>query len=145
MPKEIPDHHDAELVFRVYEMRREEVLRASRDTLNQKFWPKTYQDVAAMLKPDNPMNAAWRQVTTYWEMVYGTVRHGIVHAEYFMESNGEGLFLFAKVHPFLAELRNNTSPFVFRNAEWVATHTATGERVFWVATGRIKAQQAPRV
>ena len=69
MGKEHPDHHDAELAFRAYEMRREAVMRDSRNAINRDFWPKSYADVLAVTKADHPLNAAWRQSITYWEMV----------------------------------------------------------------------------
>src|SRR5450759_4749210 len=138
MAKLSPDHHDAELVFRVYEMRREPVMRESRNALNAKFLPRGLDDVVALTKFDHPLNAAWRQVTTYWEMVYGVVKHGIVHADYFLESNGEGLLTFAKVAPHLEGLRRDVSPVAFTNAEWVSKETAVGRRYFETFTGRIK-------
>ncbi len=138
MSKEIPDHHDAELAFRAYEMRREAVMRESRNAINRDFWPKSFAEVLAVLKGDHPLNAPWRQTTTYWEMVYGIVRHGIVHPEYFMESNGEGIFLFARVAPYLEDLRRDVSPVAFRNAEWVAKNTETGQRYFSVYSARVK-------
>ena len=110
MSKEHPDHHDAELAFRAYELRRESVMRDSRNAINRDFWPKSFAEVQAVTKADHPLNAAWRQTTTYWEMVYGTVKHGIVNADYFMESSGEGMFLFARVAPYLEELRREVSP-----------------------------------
>jgi hypothetical protein len=138
MSQEKPDHHDAELLLRVYELRRESVMRDSRAAINQKFWPKTYADVQAVLKADHPLNAAYRQVGTYWEMVYGMVKHGIVHGEYFMESNGEGMLLFAKTAPFVEELRRDTNPAVFVNAEWVAKNTGVGRRAFETMSTRVK-------
>ncbi len=130
MSIEKPDYHDADLVLRVYEMRREAKTRESRDLLNFKFWPKSYDDVKAVQQPDNPMNAAWRQMSAYWEMVYGLARNGIVNPDYWMENNGEGLFLFAKIAPYIAKIRETGSPIAFQNAEWVSTQTETGRRIF---------------
>ena len=138
MSKEAPDHHDAELVFRVYELRRESVMRESRNAINKNFWPKSYADIQAVLKADHPLNAPWRQTSTYWEMVYGVVKHGIVNADYFLESNGEGMFFFARVAPFLEELRRELSPASFQNAEWVAKETNTGKRLFAMFSARVK-------
>ena len=138
MGKEQPDHHDAELVLRVYELRREAVMRQSRSELNSTFWPRSYDEVVAVTKPTHPLNAAYRQVGTYWEMVYGIARHGIVHADYFLESNGEGLFLFARVAPHVERLRAEVSPAAFRNAEWAATESATGRRWFELFASRVK-------
>ncbi len=130
MGKEVPDHRDAELVLRVYELRRESVMRESRNAINGSFWPKNYADVTAIVQADHPLNAAFRQVGTYWEMVYGMVRHGIVHADYFMESNGEGLFGLAKLAPYLTDFRRDYAPLALRNAEWVATETNVGRAVY---------------
>jgi hypothetical protein len=138
MAKEKPDHHDAELMLRVYEMRREAVLRQSRETLRTDFWPKRAEDAVALTRGDHPLNAAYRQVSTYWEMVYGIVRHGIVNAGYFLETNGEGLFLFAKVAPYVEEMRRATTPLVFRNTEWVATECPEGQRLFEIFRARVK-------
>ena len=66
------------------------------------------------------------------------VRHGIVHADYFLESNGEGLFLFARVAPYLERYRAETRRLAFRNAEWAARETETGRRFFEVFTARVK-------
>jgi hypothetical protein len=60
--KDRPDHHDAELVLRVYEMRREPVMRQSRHELLSTFWPKTYDELVAVTRPTSPLNAAYRQV-----------------------------------------------------------------------------------
>lgn len=140
MSKETPDHHDADLVLRVYDLRREEVMRQSRVAINREFWPKAFEDAQALLKPDHPLNAAYRQVGTYWEMVYGFARHGVVHPEFWMENNGEGIFLYAKVAAFVDRLREVGPPVAFRHAEWAAKETATGRRLFEFYTARVKAR-----
>jgi hypothetical protein len=138
MSFEKPDHHDAELALRVYDQRREPVMRESRVAILSKFWPKTFEDVQAILKGDHPLNPAYRQVNTYWEMVYGMVKHRIVHPEYFMESNGEGLFLFARLEPYLDALRKETSPYAYQNAQWVSQETQRGKLLLELFRGRVK-------
>jgi hypothetical protein len=136
MAKEKPDHHDADIVLRLYEMRREEVMRQSRNMLNGQFWPKNYDDVAALMKPDNPMNAAFRQVSSFWEMVYGMAVNGIVNAEYLMESSGEGLYFYAKIAPYIEQLRKENSPTMFRHTEWVSQNTEGGKQLLNMFTAR---------
>ena len=139
MSKDKPDHHDAELVLKLYDLRREAVMRDSRNAINGKFWPKSYEDVLAITKPDSPMNAAFRQVSSYWEMVYGMAKHGIIHADFLTENNGEGLFLYAKIHPFLERFRKeNSSPTAFQNAEWISTQCAEGRRRFEMIQNRVR-------
>ncbi len=112
-------------------------MRESRAAINQKFWPKTYDDVVALTKGDHPLNAAYRQVGSFWEMVYGFARHGVVHPDFWLESNGEGIFVFAKVAPYLDRIRAEISPVAFRNAEWVAKECAEGRRLFAMFTDRV--------
>jgi hypothetical protein len=135
--KDRPDYHDADLALKVYDLRREPVMREARNAINFTFWPRTFDEVAAVMKSNHPLNSAWRQTSSYWEMVYSMARHGIVSPDYWVENNGEGLFLFAKVAPFLAEVRQ-TSSAAFRNAEWLATETAEGRRLFEVLAARVK-------
>ena len=127
MSKESPDHHDAELVIKLYDLRREPVMRQSRSAING-WLPKSFEEIAAVTQISHPMNAAWRQVSSYWEMVYSMGRHGIVHGDYFVDSNAEGLLLFAKIAPHLERFRKEISPTAFRNAEWAATETAAGKQ-----------------
>jgi hypothetical protein len=144
MAKKHPDHHDAELAISVYKLRRETVMRESRNALAQEFCPKSFEDVLAVTRYEHPLNRPFRQCATYWEMVYGMVRHGIVNPDYFLESNGEGFFLFAKIAPYLDDYRDQVSPLAFRNAEWAATKTGAGRRMFEVIEARVKKLAASR-
>jgi len=127
MIKERPDHHDAELVLRLYDLRREPVMRQSRTTMMQ-FMPKSYEELLAITQPNHPSNAAWRQVSSYWEMAWSFARHGVCNPDFLIENTTEGLFLFAKVQPHLERFRKDLSPTAFRNAEWIATQCETGRQ-----------------
>ena len=130
-------------MLKVYDLRREAVMRQSRDTINGKFLPRSWEELIAITKPDHPMNAAWRQTTSYWEMVYGIAKNGIVHPEYFMENTGEGLLLFVKVEPYLARYRKEVSQLAFLNAEWVATNTDRGRKLMELFRKRVQQMMAP--
>ncbi|HTE06460.1 MAG TPA: hypothetical protein VK824_09710 [Planctomycetota bacterium] len=142
MSKEKPDHHDAELVMKLYDLRREAVMRASREAINGHFFPRDYDEFLAVTRPDHPQNAAFRQVSTYWEMVYGMAHHEIAHAEYLVENSGEGMILFTKIAPFLQRFRDEVSAHAFRHAEWAATQTATGRRLAELFQSRLAARAA---
>ena len=137
MLKEAPDHHDADLVLKLYDLRREPVMRESLNAINAKFWPRNAEEAIAVTATDHPLNVAFRQTSGYWEMVYGMARHGIIHADFLVENNGEGLFLFARIEPYLAAFRQG-SPRSFRNAEWVATNSAIGQALMETYRARIK-------
>jgi len=140
LTKDYPDHEDANLVLRCYELRQEPVLRESRAAIIGVFQPKSLEELLDLTKPGAPLNAPFRQVGTYWEMVYNFVRQGVVHAEFFLESNnGEGIYLLAKVHPFLAAYRERANPRAFLNAEWVSKNTTIGRELFARYQARVKA------
>jgi hypothetical protein len=144
MSREAPDYRDAELVIRLYELRREPVMRASRETMMAKFLPKDWDEFIAVTKPDHPMNAAFRQVGTYFEMVYGMAHHGICHPEYLAENNGEGILLFSKVAPYLERYRKEVVSTAFQHAEWIVKNTEVGKHRFELFTKRIQAQLAAK-
>jgi hypothetical protein len=136
--KEAPDHHDADLVLKIYDLRREAVMRESRSAMNAKFWPRSAEEAVAVTAGDHPLNTAYRQTTAYWEMVYGMARHGIVHPDFLVENNGEGLFLFARVEPYLAALRQAASPRAFRNSEWLVANCATARTLMESFRSRVR-------
>jgi hypothetical protein len=123
LTKDFPDHHDADLIIKLYELRREPVMREARKDILSRFWPKSFEDVLAVNKGDHPLNSAFRQTSTYWEMVYGMAKHGVIHADFMIESCSEGLFLYARMEPYIAQYREQIRATGFRNAEWITTHS----------------------
>ena len=128
MPKDYPDHHDAELVLKLYELRREPVLREARKAMNT-WIPKTMEEFMKIMSPDHPDNAAFRQVSGYWDMAFGMARHGVIHAEFLLENSGEGLWFYARVERYVDELRKTRSPRLYVNAQWVAENTEFGKEL----------------
>lgn len=138
MMKDAPDHLDADLILKLYDLRREDSLRAAREKLTSEFWPKNAKEAVAIVAHEHPLNRTYRQVSTYWEMVYRMARHGIIHGDFLVENNGEGLLLYAKVEPYLAEIRAATSPRSFQNAEWVAKEVPMGRTIADHMRARVK-------
>ena len=95
---------DAEIVMRLYELRREETLRKARHFMVFGFNPKTHDELRAVSRDvTSADNAAWRQTLSYWEMAASLVLRGAVDADLFLDSHGEGILLYAKFHHFHAE------------------------------------------
>jgi len=136
MAKKKPNHADAELVLKLYDLRREAVMRESRKTMGS-WLPRTFEDVLAVTKLDDPRNAAWRQVSSYFEMAFGFARHGIVPADFLAEHVGEGLFFYAKIEPHLKEFRKQVSPTAFRNAEWLVKKSAAAQERMEIIRKRV--------
>jgi hypothetical protein len=104
--------------------------------------PKTFDDIAAVLKSDHPHNAALRQVSTYWEMVYGMAFHGICAPEFLLETCGEGIFFYARLERFLDEYRAATGPRALKHSEWITKNTDLGKALIERQRGRIQAALA---
>jgi hypothetical protein len=137
LTKDYPDHHDADLVLRLYDMRRENIMRESRAAINSKYWPKTVDEALSVMKSDHPLNAPFRQVVTYWEMAYGMCKWGIVHADFMVESASEGLLVYAKAEPYMEQIRQ-ANPAYFVNAEWVAKNSPAAQKQLERYRARIK-------
>jgi hypothetical protein len=72
-------------------------------------------------------------------MAFGMARHGVIHAEFLSENSNEGLWFYARVERFVAELRKTTSPRLYMNAEWVATNTEFGKEAMPRFRARLEA------
>lgn len=134
----MPTPHDAELVLKLYDLRRETVMRENRARFIREFWPRTEHDVVAVARPDHPLNVAYRQVTTYWEMAYTFCRRGVLDAELLLDTSMEGLYLYARIEPHLAALRAATNVRTLRSTEWIATQTDAGRDVMEIQRPRVR-------
>jgi len=141
--KTTPDHHDAELVLKLYDLRREAVMRDSRNAIFG-FLPKSYDEFAAVLAPTHPHNAAFRQTSSYWEMAYSFAKHGVLNPDMLIESSAEGLFLYAKALPHLERLRKEYSPTMFSNAEWLVANCPAAARRLELIQSRIAKMMQPK-
>ena len=76
-----------------------------------------------------------RQGSSYWSMAASFVLNGVLNAELFLQpsASGEMYFIFAKVQPFLKELRGKMGePEMFGNIEKVINSSKYGrERLKW--------------
>ncbi len=126
-----PTYEDAQLVLRLYDLRREAKLRAAREWFRTEFFPGSYDDVRAVASTNGPENASYRMVTGYWDMACSFVAHGILHPALFFESGGEALFVWAKLGPFVSDLRRDQkNPRVLANIEKaIALAPGAAERV----------------
>jgi hypothetical protein len=108
---------DGDLILKLYDLRRESVMRQARVDMIAKFVPKSWEELSAVTKGDHPLNVAYRMVSSYWEMAASMAKQGALHAELLASNFGEGYIMFAKIEPHLAEMRK-TAPTAFVNTEW---------------------------
>jgi hypothetical protein len=115
---------DAEVILKLYEMRREETLRKSRRFMIFEFQPKTLEELRAVSRDvGSQYNAAWRQVISYWEMASSMVLRGALDADLFLDSNCEGILIYAKFHHFHEETEKQSgNPFMRNTAALIAKY-----------------------
>jgi len=93
----------ANLILKLYELRREEVLRKARNWFGMEFHPGSAEDVVAAVMGES--SAYYRMVTTYWDMAASLVVNGAIDEQMFNDANGEHVAVFSKIAPFLAQVR----------------------------------------
>jgi len=118
---------DAKLILKLYDLRREPLMRKARDFVNG-FFPQSADEFLKIMQAwGSDQNAYLRQVFSYWDMAASLVLRGALHEELFIDSAGEMLFNFSKIHPFLAEIREGMSaPEFLRNIETLVTRSKEG-------------------
>jgi hypothetical protein len=122
MPKK-PTPADADLILKLYDLRREAEIRKARNWWLAEFWPDTVDDVLKVAQAmGTPGNAWLRQVVGYWELAASLVVHGTVNETLFLEPafSGEMFLIFAKLHPLLKDVREKLqNPGLLANVEKV--------------------------
>jgi hypothetical protein len=96
------EYESADLILKLYDLRREETMRKARDWYFT-FNPDTFEDVVAVSRGE--YSAYYRMVTSYWNMACSMVNNGAIDEQMFTEANGEQNFVFAKIQPFVAQIR----------------------------------------
>jgi hypothetical protein len=115
-----PTTADAELILKLYDLRREAEIRKARNWWLG-FWPESADDIMKIAMALGTQENAWmRQVGGYWELAASLVLHGTLSRELFLEGSfsGEMFLLFGKIEPFLKEVREKThNANIFGNVE----------------------------
>jgi hypothetical protein len=141
-----PTSKDAELILRLYELRREPELRKARNWFLVSFWPETVADYLKVEMSLGSQENNWlRQVVSYWGMAAALVLHRTLHRDLFLEPacSGEMLFFFAKVAPLLEEMREKAqNPDLFANIEKVIKGSKAGRDRLGVVEKRVAARKA---
>lgn len=98
-------YESADLILKLYDLRREEVMRKAREWYRKEFHPQSAEDIGNVLSGEH--SAYFRMVTSYWEMAASFVTSGVIDWKMFMVANpGEPVNVFAKLHPYLEKLRS---------------------------------------
>ena len=121
---------DAELILKLYELRRDETLRRARRFMIFEFNPKTLEELRAVSRDGkSEFNPCWRQMLSFWEMAASLVLRGALDADLYLDSNVEGILIYAKFHHFHAETEKQSgNPFMANTAQMIAKYPAAKAR-----------------
>lgn len=131
----------ADLILKLYDLRREPVLREARAWFGAEFNPTTYEEVTQTLMGDK--SAFYRMVIGYWDMAASLVVFEAIDEKMFKASNGELLTVFAKIEPFLSQIREQ-APDGLRHLEEVARGFPNAEARLPQIRERFRAMAAAR-
>jgi hypothetical protein len=129
-----PTYEDAQLILKLYELRREEKLREARDWYFREFFPEKVEDIQEILTAGHPHNAHFRMVVSYWDMAASFAVRGPLNASLLLESSGEMLVVWAKLEKFMDALREYVRlPEYLRNIEDIIHQVEWApDRVNWL-------------
>jgi hypothetical protein len=101
-----PTKADADLLLRLYEIRREPEMRKARHWFLHVFQPSDWEALKAQRMTGSDEDRYLRMVTSYWDMVSAFVKQGILNEQLFFSTHGENVVVWNKVSPWIEELRN---------------------------------------
>lgn len=138
-------HADAELVLKLYDMRRETVMREARKFMAN-FNPQSGEEVANLFFNFSSNESAYiRQVVSFWEMAAALVLRGSLHEGLFLDTAGELFFVFAKFAPILADVREKLDqPAFMAKSEELINHTSEAQERLAATIERQKKMAARR-
>jgi len=93
---------EADLILKLYDLRREVTMREARNWFFM-FNPTTPADIMDVLTSDK--SGLYRMVISYWDMACSFVNNGAIDAQMFNDANGEHIFVYAKMEPFIPAMR----------------------------------------
>jgi hypothetical protein len=143
-----PTVDEARLILELYDLRREPELRKARQWWLITFWPKDADDFMKVVMDFGSQENNWlRQVGSYWGIAVSFVLNGVVSEKLFFEPAfcGELYFMYAKVRPFLKDLREKAkNPDLFLLSEKAIMGSKVGRAQFAKVEPRVAMMRQQR-
>lgn len=96
---------DVQAILKLYELRRDEAMREARAWYFTEFNPESATEIVKLMLSGQQQSARYRMVTSYWDMAASLVNNGGIDEKLFLEANTEHIGIFARLEPFIAEIR----------------------------------------
>ncbi len=97
---------DTMAILKLYELRRDEAMRAARQWYFTDFSPASAMDIVELFRGGERASANFRMVTSYWDTAASLVLNGGIDRKMFLDANTEHVFIYAKISDLLAEVRS---------------------------------------
>ena len=92
-------------ILKLYELRRDEQMRAARQWYFSEFAPTSAMDIIALYRSGERASANFRMVTSFWDTAASLVLNGGIDRKMFLDANTEHVFIYAKIADYLPEVR----------------------------------------
>jgi hypothetical protein len=118
-----PTAADAEVLLRLYEIRREPELRRARQWFLTDFKAASWADIKARWLEHTNEDRWFRMTVSYWQMVGTLVHQGVLHPELFFEHTGEDIVTWEKCKSWITDARADGRPtFLVRFEQMAIAH-----------------------
>ena len=118
---------DAELVLKLYDLRREATLRRARVFVSREMVARTTDDLLKIQRGNGTEeNTWWRMTVSYWEMAASFVLRGALDGDLFLDSVDENIFIYTKFHQLYKEATG--ADFMPRTAQLIAKYPAAAKK-----------------
>jgi len=112
------NHDQANLLLRLYELRREPRMREAREWYFANYQPNSLEDMTKLAPPGSPANASVRMVLSYWEMAASMVNRGLIDEDFFFENTGEQWAVWGRIKALVPTMRERSkNPHQYANLE----------------------------
>ena len=136
-------YESANLLMKLYELRREPAMREARAWFAADFNPTTFEEVQQAIR--GPKSAQFRMVTSYWDMAASFVSNGAIDEQMFNDANAEQFVVFAKVEPFVVPYRDMMgNPTAWGHLEKIVMKTPGAKERLATLRERFRAMAAAR-
>jgi hypothetical protein len=125
---------DADIVMKLYDLRREAEMRKARNWYGNADFSSWEAVQKVAMAWGTPENAWFRQVLSYWENAASLVLRGVVNRDLFFDWNGEIIFTYVKVKPFIKQFREGpgSDEFLLKMETLLNSTPALKKRVAWM-------------
>lgn len=116
-----PTYEQGQLQLKIFDLRREPVLRQARDWFAKNYYANTLDEAMRIAPMGTEAGTYYMMVVSYWDQACAYLNHCLLHEDLFFETNGEFFFIWERVKPTLKEGRQRFSnPLYLANLEKAA-------------------------